>query len=129
MLQQEVVQRICAEPGSKQYGRLSVMTQYFCQTESLFTVPPSAFSPQPKVLSAIVRLMPHQQQPHVAHNNKTFAAVVKTAFAQRRKTLKNNLRALIVDSALRDLDIDPGARAETLPLADFVAISNAIDAS
>lgn len=129
MLQQEVVQRICAEPGSKQYGRLSVMTQYFCQTESLFTVPPSAFSPQPKVLSAIVRLMPYQQQPHVAHNNKTFSAVVKTAFAQRRKTLKNNLRALIVDSALRDLDINPDARAETLPLADFVAISNAIDAN
>ncbi len=129
MLQQEVVQRICAGPGSKQYGRLSVMTQYFCHTEALFTVPPSAFSPQPKVLSAIVRLMPHQQQPHVAHNNTTFSAVVKTAFAQRRKTLKNNLRALIGDSALRDLDIDPGARAETLPLADFVAISNAIDAN
>jgi 16S rRNA (adenine1518-N6/adenine1519-N6)-dimethyltransferase len=126
MLQLEVVERLAAGSGDEAYGRLSIMTQYFCQVEQLFTVPPGAFHPQPKVTSAIVRLTPYQDLPHPAQNFQVFQNVVRTAFTQRRKTLKNTLRSLITASELGALSIDAGARPENLSLADYVAISNAI---
>jgi 16S rRNA (adenine1518-N6/adenine1519-N6)-dimethyltransferase len=86
MLQKEVVDRICAAPGSKQYGRLSVMMQYYCAAEPLFDVPPESFNPVPKVMSAIVRLAPHAQPPVQVNNMTGFNRVVAQAFSQRRKT-------------------------------------------
>jgi len=126
MLQKEVVERLCAEPGSKTYGRLSVMTQYFCHCEPLLTVPPGAFSPPPKVQSAVVRLLPFDEKPCTALDEKKFAAVVKAGFAQRRKTLRNTLAEYTDAALLESININPGARAETLSVNDFVAISNAI---
>ncbi len=127
MLQREVVERMAATPGSKTYGRLSVMTQYYCQVEPLFDVPPECFSPKPKVMSAIVRLLPYAKAPVIADNPATLDQVVKAAFAQRRKTLRNGLKTMIDTAALHALDIDPGARAETLEISHFVTIANAIN--
>ena len=124
MLQKEVVDRICATPGSKKYGRLSVMMQYYCATELLFDVPPESFDPVPKVMSAIVRLIPHQQLPVEVNDIKTLNRVVIQAFSQRRKTLRNSLKKLIDEDAIIALNIDPTLRAEALSLADFAKLSN-----
>lgn len=126
MLQKEVVERLCAAPNSKTYGRLSVMAQYYCDAELLFTVPPAAFSPAPKVTSAIVRLMPHKTKPYAAVDETLFAKIVKSGFAQRRKTLRNTLASYADSALLESLGINPTARAETLALENFVAISNAV---
>ena len=126
MLQKEVVQRLAASPGSKQWGRLGIMAQYHCQVEHLFDVSPQAFRPPPKVDSAIVRMMPWQSSPWPACDEQHLRATVQAAFAARRKTLRNNLKALIDSNALEALGIDPGARAETLELTQFIAIANAI---
>jgi 16S rRNA (adenine1518-N6/adenine1519-N6)-dimethyltransferase len=129
MLQKEVVDRICAAPNSKQYGRLSVMMQYYCATEWLFDVPPESFDPVPKVMSAIVRLVPHTT-PQVAVNNlANLNTVVIHAFSQRRKTLRNSLKKLIDEQIIIDLGIDPNARAETIALADFAKLSNVLAAT
>jgi len=124
MLQKEVVDRICASPGSKKYGRLSVMMQYYCATELLFDVPPESFDPVPKVMSAIVRLIPHQQPPVEVNDIKTLNRVVIQAFSQRRKTLRNSLKKLIAEDAIIALNIDPALRAEALSLDDFAKLSN-----
>ncbi len=124
MLQKEVVERLAAEPGGPDWGRLSVMTQYYCQVESLFVVPPEAFVPRPKVDSAIVRLTPHAELPAPAHDEVRFAEVVKAAFGQRRKTLRNNFKGIIDAEALTALGIDPARRPQTLRVAELVAISN-----
>jgi 16S rRNA (adenine1518-N6/adenine1519-N6)-dimethyltransferase len=124
MLQKEVVDRICAAPGSKKYGRLSVMMQYYCTTELLFDVPPESFDPAPKVMSAIVRLVPHDHPPVVVNNLKMLNRVVVQAFSQRRKTLRNSLKKLIEENAIIALNIDPTLRAEALSLADFANLSN-----
>ena len=124
MLQKEVVDRICATPGSKKYGRLSVMMQYHCATELLFDVPPESFDPVPKVMSAIVRLIPHQQPPVEVNDIKTLNRVVIQAFSQRRKTLRNSLKKLIAEEAIIALGIDPALRAEALSLDDFAKLSN-----
>lgn len=129
MLQLEVVERMSANVGEKNYGRLSLMLQYFCQTEKLFDVPPQAFTPQPKVNSAIVRLTPHKVLPVTAKDTDCLKLVVRTAFNQRRKTLKNSLKTLISDSELGDLEIDMKLRPEKLPLIDYVRISDAISKS
>ncbi len=126
MLQLEVVQRISAEIGGKNYGRLSLMLQYFCATEKLFDVPPHAFTPPPKVTSAIVRLTPYHQLPVPAKNVGCLQLVVRTAFNQRRKTLKNSMKTLISEQTLRELDIDMQLRPENLSLADYVKISDAL---
>jgi 16S rRNA (adenine1518-N6/adenine1519-N6)-dimethyltransferase len=126
MLQLEVVQRLAAAPGSKHWGRLGIMAQYLCKVEQLFEVPPHAFTPAPKVQSAIVRLTPWQQSPWPACDQAQLRAVVKAAFAHRRKTLRNNLKAIIDSTQLEALGIDPGARAETLQLTQFIEITNAI---
>jgi 16S rRNA (adenine1518-N6/adenine1519-N6)-dimethyltransferase len=128
MLQLEVVNRLAATPSSKNYGRLSVMTQYYCDVSSLFEVPPEAFDPRPKVQSAIVRLMPHKQLPHPADNITVLQTVLRTAFNQRRKTLRNSLKNIINSEQLESIGIDPIARPETLSLAQFVAISNTVNA-
>ena len=124
MLQKEVVDRICAAPGSKKYGRLSIMMQYYCATELLYEVPPESFDPAPKVMSAIVRLVPHQQPPVQVNDMEMFNKVVTLAFSQRRKTLRNSLKKLIEEDAIIALNIDPALRAEVLSLKDFAKLSN-----
>jgi 16S rRNA (adenine1518-N6/adenine1519-N6)-dimethyltransferase len=129
MLQKEVVDRLAAEPRSKAYGRLGIMTQYFCRVEPLLDVPPGAFSPQPKVQSAVVRLVPHAVLPCPATSVETLQTVVRTAFNQRRKTLRNALQGLAGPEQIAQLGIDPGARPETLSLQDYVALANHIASS
>ncbi|CBV43366.1 16S rRNA (adenine(1518)-N(6)/adenine(1519)-N(6))-dimethyltransferase RsmA [Halomonas elongata] len=124
MLQKEVVERLAAEPGGTERGRLSVLAQYHCRVESLFTVPPEAFVPRPKVESAIVRLTPHETPPHRALDESLMFEVVREAFAQRRKTLRNNLKSRLSGEALSALDIDPGRRPQTLSVAEFVRIAD-----
>ena len=126
MLQKEVVDRICATPGSKKYGRLSVMMQYYCATEHLFDVPSESFDPAPKVMSAIVRLVPHQQPPVEVNNIGKLNRVVTQAFSQRRKTLRNSLKKLIDEDTIVALNIDPTLRAEALSLNEFAKLSNQI---
>ncbi len=130
MLQKEVVDRICADPGSKRYGRLSVMVQTWCHAERLFVVGPGAFTPAPKVESAVVRLVPHRPLPVALKDPALHARVVAAAFAQRRKTLRNSLRGLmdarlIDESMLVAVGIDPSSRAETVPAAVFARLANA----
>ena len=127
MLQLEVVNRLTAKPGTKNYGRLSVMTQYYCDIEALLEVPPESFSPPPKVQSAFVRLSPYPQPPHPVNNIATLHAIVRTAFNQRRKTLRNALKEVINGKQLQALNIDPSARPETLRLEQFVTIANNLD--
>ena len=126
MLQKEVVERLAAQPGEDHYGRLGIMAQYYCRVEKLFIVPPGAFNPAPKVDSAIVRLIPHTTLPIEAKDPNLLADVVRTAFGQRRKTLRNNMKGLITGEQLEALGIDPGLRPERLSLAQFIAISEAI---
>ncbi len=129
MLQREVVQRMAARPGDADYGRLSVMLQYHCDVQSLFEVPPGAFKPPPKVTSAIVRLTPWPSLPVQALNEDTFAHVVRDAFSQRRKTLKNSLGNLIKQTGLTQLPVDASLRPDLLDIGDYVAISDALDAA
>jgi len=128
MLQREVVERMGALPDTPEYGRLSVMLQYRWDIEPLFEVDPAAFRPAPKVWSAVVRLLPHLTLPHVALDEKIFAGVVARAFGQRRKTLRNTLRELLSPMDFESLGIDPGARGETLGVADFVRLANLVAA-
>lgn len=125
MLQQEVVDRLAAEPGNKSWGRLGIMAQYYCRVEKLFTVPPGAFKPPPKVMSAIVRLTPEPPEVN-ADNPAFFADVVRASFAQRRKTLRNNLKALLPTEQLDKLQQDLTLRPEQLSVADYVRLSNRI---
>jgi 16S rRNA (adenine1518-N6/adenine1519-N6)-dimethyltransferase len=113
-----------AKPGNKEWGRLGVMTQFRCEVEPLFTVPPEAFYPRPKVHSAIVRLAPHLRCSWPECDPIKLNRIVTQAFAQRRKTLRNNFKNTFDDSTLQSLGIDPSARAESLSLEDFVALSS-----
>ena len=124
MLQREVVERIVAAPGSKQYGRLSVMLQYRFQVQRLLRVPAGAFRPVPKVESAFIRLVPHRPLPVEAADERVFASVVAKAFGQRRKMLRNALRELISADELTALGIDPALRAERLSVEAFVRIAD-----
>ena len=124
MLQKEVVERMAAAPGGKDYGRLSVMLQWRCQVERLFDIGPGAFNPPPRVDSSIVRLTPYAAPPVAVDNPQVFAAVVKAAFAHRRKTLRNNLKGLVAGDAMATLGIEPERRAETLTLAEFARLAN-----
>ena len=123
MLQKEVVLRLAAKPGNKHWGRLSVMTQVDCDVEHLFDVPPEAFYPQPKVQSAIVRLTPKMASHRPECSREELGKLVQLAFAQRRKTLRNNLRGVIDDSVMERLGIDPACRAETLTLDQLMDLS------
>lgn len=124
MLQKEVVERMVALPSTPEYGRLSVMLQYRLKMEYLITVPPEAFEPAPKVESAFVRCIPHQVLPYPANDEALFAKVVLAAFGQRRKTLRNTLKALLDDEGFSKLNIDSQLRAENLSVSQFVAIAN-----
>ncbi len=124
MLQKEVVDRLAATPGSSQYGRLSVMVQYRCAVTPLFTIGAGAFRPPPRVESAFVRLVPFTKLPVEVHDEDLLATVVQQAFAQRRKTLRNALKGLFEEHEIRELGVDPAARAEVLGIREFAALAN-----
>jgi 16S rRNA (adenine1518-N6/adenine1519-N6)-dimethyltransferase len=123
MLQKEVVDRLAATPGTKAWGRVSVMTQIDCEVESLFEVPPEAFFPQPKVQSAIVRITPKNEPYRPECSREQLSKLVQMAFAQRRKTLRNNLKDVMTDAKIEGLGIDPNCRAETLSLDQLIDLS------
>ncbi len=125
MLQKEVVDRMAAPPGSKVYGRLSVMLQAWCEVTSLFVVPPGAFRPPPKVDSAVARLIPRDPAKVGIEDPQRFAAVVKAAFGQRRKTLRNALDGVCGPAQFEAAGVRSDARAEQLEVADFIALANA----
>lgn len=138
MMQKEVAERLAADPGSKAYGSLSVAVQYQMTVKLAFIVPKTVFVPQPNVDSAIVSLTRHVTPPAVATDEKVFARLVRGSFAQRRKSLWNNLTALYgkdatTKAALTEVlaaeKIDPGIRGERLSVTDFVRLANAISAN
>ena len=124
MLQKEVVERLAAEPGGGDWGRLSIMVQYHCRVEHLFNVGPGAFNPPPKVDSAIVRLVPHDVLPHPAKDHRQLERVVREAFNQRRKTLRNTLKPLLSLDEIEACNVDGGLRPEQLDLAAFVRLAD-----
>ncbi len=129
MLQREVVDRMVADPGTADFGRLSVMLQYRFDMERLFVVPPGAFNPAPKVDSAIVRLIPRPAVALDARDEALLAKLVLAAFGQRRKMLRNNLREFVDEAGLAAAGIAPTARAEELGVADYVRLANALATS
>ncbi len=126
MLQKEVVERLCAGPGHKNYGRLTVMAQYYCKTIPVLAVPAGCFTPPPKVESAVVRLVPHDVNPHPADDVATLSKVVAAAFAMRRKTLRNNLKGMLNDAEFEQLAIDPALRPERISVPQYVSMANFI---
>ena len=124
MLQKEVVERMAAGPGSKVYGRLSVMLQAYCTVTPLFVVPPGAFRPAPKVDSAVVRLVPTAADRIEVQDRAMFANVVRAAFGQRRKTLRNALQPIADSAAIEAAGLRPDARAEQVDVAGFVRLGN-----
>ncbi|TLX57845.1 16S rRNA (adenine(1518)-N(6)/adenine(1519)-N(6))-dimethyltransferase [Stutzerimonas nosocomialis] len=124
MLQKEVVERLAAQPGGGDWGRLSLMVQYHCRVEHLFNVGPGAFNPAPKVDSAIVRLVPHETLPHPARDPRQLERVVREAFNQRRKTLRNTLKGLLDADGIEAAGVDGSLRPEQLDLAAFVRLAN-----
>jgi len=128
MLQKEVVDRIAAEPGGKAWGRLSVMLQTWLETEALFDVRPEAFDPPPAVVSAVVRLYPRTGSGTRPADPALLGSLLASAFSKRRKTLRNALKGVADETALRAAGIDPAARAETVPVANWVRLANALTA-
>jgi 16S rRNA (adenine1518-N6/adenine1519-N6)-dimethyltransferase len=128
MFQREVAERLVAQPGSKSYGRLSVLTSWRCEAKLLFDVAPSAFVPAPKVTSSVVRLEPRQHP--LACDPRLLQRVTEAAFGQRRKMLRQSLRSLAVDPMplLSVTGIAPTARAEEIPVEGFVALARAVAA-
>jgi len=126
MLQKDVVQRLNASPGSKEYGRLSVMVQFKCHVVYLFDVDPSCFTPQPAVQSAMVRLLPYSQPPVLVQDEVLFARVVRQAFSQRRKTIRNALNEFGAAIDWQTLKLSPQLRAEELSLEQFAMLSDHI---
>lgn len=123
MLQKEVVDRMVAGPGSKVYGRLSVMLQYRYRMQKMFDVPPGAFTPSPKVTSSIVRMVPKKKEELLPVDLERFSAIVAAAFNQRRKTLRNALSKLLTEEDIKNAGIDPALRAEALDVEAFVALA------
>ncbi len=126
MLQREVVARMTAPPGSRTYGRLSVMVAWHCEAQSLFEVGPGAFNPAPRVRSAVVRLVPRRTPPCELHDPALFSRVVADAFMQRRKTLYNALGRRLSADEIAACGVDAGVRPETLPVEAFARLANAI---
>jgi 16S rRNA (adenine1518-N6/adenine1519-N6)-dimethyltransferase len=129
MFQKEVADRLAARPGSGGWGRLAAMTQWACRVEYLFKLPKGAFSPPPEVESAVVRLTPRSEPDHPC-DERTLSAVLAAAFGQRRKMLRQSLKPIVRDpvAMLDAIGIDPTRRAETLDLAEFARIANAVRA-
>ncbi len=136
MLQREVVERITAAPGGKEYGYLSVLVQFYCEADRLFDVPPGAFRPVPKVWSTVLRLRAREKPLVEARDEALLIELVKALFAQRRKTIFNNLRAgrarlgltdeKMIGSLLSVAQLDPQRRAETLTIAEAVSLANKV---
>lgn len=133
MIQKEVAQRLCAAPGTGEYGAFSVLVQWYAEPKLLFDVPPHCFVPQPKVTSAVVRMDRRTAPPASVDDEKLFFRTVRAAFAQRRKTLSNALRSAFseldraaIESALEETGLPPAVRGETLSIAQFAALSNAL---
>ncbi len=129
MLQKEVVDRMAAGPGSKVYGRLSVMLQAYCAVTPLFVVPPGAFRPPPKVDSAVVRVVPRSPRDIGLEDASRFAEVVRAAFGQRRKTLRNALSSVCDAAQIEAAGLSPDARAEQIEVAGFIRLANSIPAA
>ncbi|MGB5544151.1 MAG: 16S rRNA (adenine(1518)-N(6)/adenine(1519)-N(6))-dimethyltransferase RsmA [Gammaproteobacteria bacterium] len=123
MLQKEVVTRMAAVPGNRDYGRLTVMLAARCQVQHLFDIGPGAFTPPPRVQSSFVRLTPWPDAPFPDADPALYARVVTQAFSMRRKTLRNSLKPIMDAEAILEADCDPGARAETLDPADFANLA------
>ncbi len=124
MLQKEVANRLVAQPDSKSYGRLSVMTQYYCNVLLIFDVPPTAFHPTPKVDSTLVRLVPHKVIPHPVYDIRLLQLITMKAFNQRRKTIRNSLDNLFTPVQLIKLGIDDSLRAENLSIIQYCKLAN-----
>jgi 16S rRNA (adenine1518-N6/adenine1519-N6)-dimethyltransferase len=124
MLQKEVVNRLCAGPDSKAYGRLTVMAQYYCKVIPVLEVPPTAFIPAPKVDSAVVRLEPYDVPPFIAKSMKNLNQVCSMAFNQRRKTIRNGLREILDVEELQALQVDHTKRAENVTIEEYVRLAN-----
>lgn len=124
MFQKEVAQRICAQPGDKAYGRLAVLVNWRCNTEMVFDIPASAFTPPPKVTSTVVNLIP---KPYPAPcDRRKLENITRAAFGQRRKMLRASLKSLGGDELLERAGIDGRLRAEVLDVEDFVKLANLI---
>ncbi len=123
MLQAEVVDRMAARPGGKTWGKLSVMCQYHCSVTPMFRVPPTAFSPQPRVESSFVRLVPHLKPPVQVGSLDALNRVVTQAFSQRRKTLRNSLKGCLDTGQIESVGLDPSVRPEMVGLEAFGALA------
>ncbi|OTQ29115.1 16S rRNA (adenine(1518)-N(6)/adenine(1519)-N(6))-dimethyltransferase RsmA [Gilliamella apicola] len=124
MLQKEVVTRLVAAPNSKDYGRLSVMAQYFCQIIPVLEVPPTSFKPAPKVDSAVVKLIPYKEKLYQVNDVKILSRVTTEAFNQRRKTIRNSLSNMFTVEQLVELNIDPNLRAENITVQQYCQLAN-----
>ncbi len=127
MLQKEVVDRLVAEPGSRQYGRLSVMARFYCSMDWLFDVAPEAFHPPPRVDSAIIRMRPRALDEVQRALHPALDAVVRAAFNQKRKTIRNSLKGVVDSGPIEATGVDPGARAETLSLDAFLNLAKTLN--
>ncbi|MDO6638886.1 16S rRNA (adenine(1518)-N(6)/adenine(1519)-N(6))-dimethyltransferase RsmA [Shewanella sp. 5_MG-2023] len=126
MLQKEVVLRLSASPGTKAYGRLTVMAQYYCKVVPVLEVPPQSFTPAPKVDSAVVRLLPYDVKPFPCKDVTVLRHLCTTAFNMRRKTLRNNLKHMITDDEFSALNIDSTLRPEQITVEQYVALANLV---
>jgi 16S rRNA (adenine1518-N6/adenine1519-N6)-dimethyltransferase len=124
MVQKEVAERITAKPSNKSFGRLSVMLQYYFDTELLFELPPEAFSPQPKITSAFIRLIRKKRVSLKVIDKDNFEQIIKIAFSQKRKTIKNNFKNILFNKDFLNLEISPKIRAETLTIDQFIKLEN-----
>jgi 16S rRNA (adenine1518-N6/adenine1519-N6)-dimethyltransferase len=124
MVQKEVAERVTAKPSNKTFGRLSVILQYYFDTELLFQIPPEAFSPQPKVTSAFIRLVRKKRVSPKVINKDSFEKIVKVAFSQKRKTIKNNFKNILFDKDFFNLEISPKIRSEALTIDQFIKLEN-----
>jgi 16S rRNA (adenine1518-N6/adenine1519-N6)-dimethyltransferase len=129
MLQKEVADRICAEPGSGDYGRLSIMVQSQCRTEWLLNVGPESFSPPPRVDSAVIRLYPQEHPGGQVRDRKLFNNLVRIAFTKRRKTIRNALKTVVSEEALIQSGINPAARPEEIPVETYIRLANIVVAN
>lgn len=124
MLQREVVERLVSVPSTPEYGRLGIMAQYHCRIEKCFDVPPGAFSPAPKVQSAVVRLVPHEHLPFPVADETILRSIVTTAFSQRRKTLRNALKSMLDEKTMEAAGVDSRLRPENISLEQFAGLAN-----
>jgi 16S rRNA (adenine1518-N6/adenine1519-N6)-dimethyltransferase len=129
MLQKEVVERMTASPGGKDYGRLTVMLAVWAEVEACFDIGPGAFQPPPRVWSSVVRLIPRASPPFAVHDHARFAQLVARLFSMRRKTLARSLKGALTAEEIAALGIDPRARPETLPPSAFAQLARAADAA